>query len=353
MYPIAPAQTRGTMPVVGGFSFLPPGPWNGARDESNELLEQIPGVNAPVAPFEQFTEAQTIADYEAGVKQQPWAKDDVTGLIDRQLAQRELRAKLNVIGPNHKGPTLPNQITEEELQHYALVYSNVRLGRGDLTIDASTSDDPEQYKRDMMDDIGDIMQTASGRQLIDTLANNTRGKDANGWIHRHTTLRPMLDEHGDVDATNANERSLGDINNPAEGYEARFKDGRPGVGTNTLVSINPNMDIQGSRSDVILFHEMVHALADTQGVQAWATVEESDRPGDANVAKDAAKHKPRTEHQAAGLGKFANDPITENAYRRERRALALSGKGMAGDLNMSQRENYTDNPEPYRPFFGL
>ncbi len=39
MYPIAHPETRDTMAVVGSFfqGLLPPGQWNGARDENNEL----------------------------------------------------------------------------------------------------------------------------------------------------------------------------------------------------------------------------------------------------------------------------------------------------------------------------
>lgn len=38
MYPIAHPETRDTMAVVGFFQgLLPPGQWNGARDENNEL----------------------------------------------------------------------------------------------------------------------------------------------------------------------------------------------------------------------------------------------------------------------------------------------------------------------------
>ena len=107
----------------------------------------------------------------------------------------------------------------------------------------------------MMDDIGDIMQTESGRALIQKLANNTNGKDAR----------------------------------------------------------------------------------------------DNSSPG---TAKDAANFKSRQEHQAAGLGKYASSSISENAYRRERRKLAYTPQGMPGDLTMPTRDNYSEPPTPYSPFFG-
>lgn len=260
-----------------------------------------------------------------------------------------------MIEPDAKGPRLPNQVTQAELEHYARVYSNIRLGRGDLTIDARTSKDPAQYQRDMMDDLGDLMQTGAGREMLDTLSNNVgAGKDDDGhWIHRHTTLRPFLDKAGEVDRSNSDEQPIAPLDQPAAGLDARFADGTRGVGTDARVRVNPNLDVDGARSDVILFHELAHALADTTGVRAPEWVVAQDRPGDANTAKDAAMFVPRTEHQAAGLGMFRDDRLTENAYRRERRQLATSGKGMAGDLTMPTRDNYRDEPEPYTSVFGL
>ena len=344
---------------MGSFvTDLLPRLWGGARDEDNELLVQIPGVNAPVpAPVPDPNLAdQTVADFDIAKRQEGGRADkDIEGALDRQDAQRELMKKLDVIKPDQKGPRLPNQVTQAELEHYALVYSNVRMGRGDLTIDASKSDDPKQYKRDMMDDVGDLMQTTSGREMLDTLSNNVgAGKDDKGnWIHRHTTVGPFLDKEGNVERSNSNEQAIAPLDQPEAGHNARFANGKPGVGTDARVHVNPNMDVDGSRSDVILFHELAHALADTTGVRAEEWVKEDDFPGDANTAKDAAAFKPRYEHQAAGLGKFRNDRITENAYRKERRRLALTGKGLAGDLTMSQRENYTEDPAPYSPVFGL
>lgn len=98
------------------------------------------------------------------------------------------------------------------------------------------------------------------------------------------------------------------------------------------------------RSDVALYHELVHSYHDTRGTTDAPPVDAMDgmrrelRRGnfggaldeilhpDPNIASDAAAGLNRYEHQAAGLGVHADNPISENAYRRERNGVALSGK---------------------------
>lgn len=340
--------------------------------------QKIPGVNAPVDKNEGEPTSflgqigQGIGDFASGVANEGLAGLlDPAGMMDRADARRDLAKKFDVVPNDFMGPRLPNQVTEAEYNKIAHTYSDIRMGRSDLKIDASTSKDPEQYKADMMDDIGDIMQTESGRKLVGTLANNTNGVGPDGKpIHKSTTLHPHLDAKGNIDTTNAAESG-----DSSPGVGSPFADGRPGAGGDTTIAANPNMDVNGAggtwRSDVALYHEMVHSLHDTKGTTDSSTVGAGDdvlreaRKGsfsgmiheamhpNANTAADSAAGLNRYEHQAAGLGLYRDDPMTENAYRRERNAVALSGKGIGGDLLMDQRHGYTGAGAWYMPFYGM
>jgi hypothetical protein len=45
--------------------------------------------------------------------------------------------------------------------------------------------------------------------------------------------------------------------------------------------------------------------------------------------------------------------LTENSYRHERTEVAKSGKGIAGDMLMPQRTNYTSTDDDYKTIGGL
>lgn len=111
------------MALVGGpvHSFLPRSLWGGARGEDGEFVHQMPGVNAPVDLPAPMTAGQSIADFNAAValEGRNATEADIEGALDRQLAQRELGKKLQVIGKNHAGPRAPNQVTQAELEQLA------------------------------------------------------------------------------------------------------------------------------------------------------------------------------------------------------------------------------------------
>lgn len=304
---------------------------------------------------------QSIGDLGRGIQQEGFgALLDPLGAIDRQDAQRDLASRFTVIDEDHVGPRLPNQLTQDQYELVARDYSDIRLGRSDIQIDGSTAAKPEEYTAGVMNDLADIMQSESGRDLIHRLGNN---EDDHA-----TTLKPFLKADGTPDFSNAQESA-----DSSPGNGSPFADGRPGLGTDTTVEFNPQHDVIGSgtfRSDVALYHELTHSLHDVEGTTDMGAVQATDdvtrelldldfagaieaaaNPGAA--ATDAAAGLNRYEHQAAGLGLYADNDISENVYRAERNRIALSGQGRAGDLLMQQRENYTGATPAYTPFFGL
>lgn len=280
---------------------------------------------------------------------------------DRKKAATELAARFEVVADDFKGERLSNQVTKAEYEKICATYSDIRLGRGDLTIDASkyrSKKDQEAYKSGAMTDIASLLQTEAGRALVYGLHDNATQKDENGDpIHRHTTLTPLLNDDGTVDVTNGYAAP--------EDYGGDAKVGRdgkltPGAGTDVTIAYNPGVNVgdaykeyqeanpwlAGFRSDVILMHEGNHALMMTHGTCDPRTVQRTDNQAnrkDPLMAQDAASRISRTEHQAVGIGLYANDPMTENAYRAERRALGEAGaKGLvAGDAELTQRLSYT------------
>lgn len=306
---------------------------------------------------------QSIGDLGRGIQQEGiGALLDPFGAIDRQDAQRDLASRFTVVDDDHEGPRLPNQLTQEEYQQVARDFSNIRMGRSDIEIDASTAAKPEEYTEGVMNDIADIMQSESGRDLIRRLGDNEDD-------HK-TTLQPFLKADGTPDHTNAFESA-----DSSPGNGSPFADGRPGQGTDTSVSFNPQHDIVPDannrfRSDVVLYHELTHALHDVEGTTDMNQVQANDDvlremgQGDffgafdamlnpsVGVTTDAPQGLSRFEHQAAGLGLYADNDVSENQYRAERNQIALSGQGRAGDLLMPHRETYTGD-SVYHPFFGM
>lgn len=283
---------------------------------------------------------------------------------DRKKAATELADRFEVVGDDFKGKRLSNQVTQAEYDKICSVYSDVRMGKGDLTIDASKYSkkaDQDRYKTGAMNDIASLLQTEAGRGLVYQLHDNATQKDKKGDpIHRHTTLTPLLNRDGTVDKTN------GYAAPNDYGSDAKVgRDGKltPNTGTDVTISYNPGVNVgdaykeyqsanpwlAGFRSDVILMHEGNHAMKMTAGMCDPRTVARTDNASntrDPKMAQDASAGISRTEHQAVGLGLYANDPLTENAYRAERRSLATAGaKGVqASDKDLVQRTSYTPTP---------
>ena len=355
---------------------MPPDFVGRALDQLVTPVPQTPGVNASVPIPAPVQDDPTQAPGHFIENMMTGRADLMTSLMnpevvrDRMRAERELAGRFQIVDGKTKGPRLPNQVTRAEFQQLANTYSDIRLGRGDLTIDAGRAKDPAQFKADMMDDIADLLQTKSGRAVIQGL-NDATNIDENGdLVHRKTKLMPYLKSPTDNTPDYENADEIGDNR---EGFGTLAADGTPGVGSDTKVRINPNHDVietaendEGHtvevgrmRSDVALFHELVHAYTDTRGITDGGFVHRNDgrerKPGskpDPNVVLDADSGIRGAEHQAAGLGKYKGHLLTENTYRRERNELGKAGRGMAGDLLMPQRSGYSTNND-YKTLGGL
>jgi hypothetical protein len=323
---------------------------------------------------------QALGDVGRGLSQEGLdAVLDPVGMLDRQAAQRELSSRFQVLPDDFVGPRLANQVSQAEYERIAQTYSDIRLGRGDMTIDTSMITDPAQaaqYREGTMTSIADMMMTEGGRRQIENMHNNVMQDDAGEArhglggtpmtlpfgmdellpeVHRHTTIRPFFKAANndnnltndpttaaDYDNTNAMADARGASGDTATGTidaSGRSRWGRVGgaagargEGTDSTIWWNPTASVGNcNRADVILAHEMQHAYHETQGTMAAGTYS---GPG-----PDAAANIRNFERQAVGLPSTGSNPLdpaglSENQYRRERNELAL------GD-NFLQRQNYS------------
>ena len=346
-------------------------------------MPEIPSPQLPEIGLPQLPSFGDLIPDEVGegmdTMSQIWEREganallDPVGALDRHNARDELASRFEVVGDDFVGPRNHNQVSAEEYDRIVQTYSDIRLGRGDLTIDTSEMTDDNQestYRQGVMDQIGDMMETTSGRNMIYQLHNNVMENDSGddrsfigdtdvtgSWIegmgserHRHTTIRALYnDTNGDGNLLN-DSTSAANYNNTnayADAYGAggetgtvdtsgrnnwsRDASGNRGQGTASTIWFNPTAQVgnlAAADSDVVLAHEMQHALHENQGTMATGTYAGAG-PDGGNIAN--------FERQAVGLnyqGGSAKDPqiCPENTYRAERNQL--------GD-NYLQRQNYS------------
>jgi hypothetical protein len=275
-------------------------------------------------------------------------------LAEQTRARAALQSRFQIVPDNYQGPRAPNTITQQVFNHLVDEYANIGAGRGDLTMDTSelSPEDARDWRGAMMNDVATVMQTETGRAEIDRLSNN---HEALSGMHHHTTLRALhIDANGNRDRNDddgaALDRSGGETIpvNPSAS-RTRVQNGQvvSGAGSDMIVRMTPGGvgfgDLIGDqRGDVVLSHELRHALDGTGGNRDMNTV-----GNDAVIPADRGLHE--SEYQAVGLGNYDdNTDINEEHYRLERKAIGqahtpgeIIGNGaLTGDAQMPLRRSY-------------
>ncbi len=320
------------------------------RDHSAPTAEQpemcTPEDAGPLGGLGDF--GQTIGDFGRGLAQEGLSGlIDPKGMLDRQQAQRELADQFNILNPEEmvSGPGGPgayagNQVSPEEFQQIARTYSDIRMGRTNFEFNTSemSEEGQAQYQADMMGQFGRILQTDSGRELVNDLAYNERGHEIGlGAFYQNDAAGNPTNV---IDPTNAMANPVSDANAT-----------NPAVGSGSNVQINPGVDSYSigrstdawdqTRGDVVLYHELSHARHQMLGTEDQGTVGAGETGLDGTVRDQGIR---RWEHQAVGLGVFENDTgPNENRYRRERAEIgAASGPGVVtDDVNIPERGHYS------------
>lgn len=330
----------------------------------------------PHDPLSQI--GQTVGDLGRGLAQEGLAGLlDPVGMMDRMQAQRDLSDRFQVVPDDFVGPRNHNQVSQAEYERIAATYSDIRLGRGDLTINTSEMTDAGQiqrYRAGAMSSIADMMMTTAGRDQIFNMSNNVAHDDAGNArldasgnpIHHHTTIRALYndtnnddnltnDGHTEADYYNGNafadaagaHGENGAIDTSGRGRWSRdVATGARGQGTDSTIWWNPTASVDDChRADVVLDHEMQHAMHETQGTMARGQY--GGTGPDRNINN--------FERQAVGLDHHGDSQVApwsgpfgiqipshwfddagspENVYRQQRNELGL------GD-NFLQRPNYS------------
>lgn len=293
---------------------------------------------------------QTIGDFGRGLEQEGLSGlIDPMGMLDRQDAQRELANQFNILDPSQmvSGPGGPgayagNQVSPEEFQQIARTYSDVRMGRTNFQfdIDEMSEEDQAEYRRNMMTQFGRILQTDSGRGLVNDIAYNEDG--------HQVTLGAFYQEDAAGNPTNVLDPTNAVANPTNEPNAAN------GTGSGSAVQFNPGVESynigaatdpwNATRSDVVLYHELSHAWNQVHGTEDQSGAVMPGEAGLDGTERDANDGSiQRWEHQAVGLGNHANTTgPSENRYRRERAEIgAAGGPGIVdGDVGMPTRDHY-------------
>ena len=309
--------------------------WEGAKSWGGEKLDAAgEWLNNKIDPIKEWG-----SDWMDGIDQEGLgAVFDPTGAVDRQRAQEELADRFSVVPDDFVGPRLPNQVTQAEYEQIAHTYSDIRMGRSDFEFNTEglSDEDAEAFRQGSMNDLASIMQTEHGRTLINDLAYNEND--------HQTTLSPLYKKDG----SNNYDPSLGLDNtngfaSPADRSKTWLNaDGTAGEGSDSRVRYNPGQTISpvGAtddwlpwRSDVLLYHELTHSRDHTMGTLV--------------DGQDSVTGENLREQRATGLGAYADETISENAYRRDRQLIAAGGVGARdGDADMPHRDSYFYHTAP-------
>jgi hypothetical protein len=219
--------------------------------------------------------------------------------------------------------TAENQVTEEEFDAIVDLYDAVRQERTRL----QHTDRAADYLETIMADVARILQTEGGRALIGTLARHDQ------WTILHVGFVRNADGEEDP--------ALGlDVTNAMADYIDRvgYVTYAPGEWVH-IPGVDEELDPWAVwRSDVALYHELVHVLDYFEGI------------GDPRFATEAGVEFSAMEYQAIGIGPWQGAPISENAYRAARREIGKLGTGAAtGDADMPDRPRYIPRMTPADP----
>lgn len=249
---------------------------------------------------------------EAAVNAAGPALEDPAVEADRAAmtaAREALAGKFEVLGNGAVGQGASNQVSPEEFEQMARMYADISQGKTLLQLDTEglSENDAEAFKAGAMGDISTLMQTQSGRELIEKLAYDNKSTD--GTAHVTKLSRLGADESGE------RAKCKTPLDQVGKDFTPTGADSQVWWHPGQTVSVDGHDD--PFRSDVILYHELVHALHQGRGTTA---------SGEVNPVVVSDSGISASEYQASGLGHdHVHDPMedlfNENLYRRERFAL--------------------------------
>jgi Domain of unknown function (DUF4157)/Effector protein len=177
-------------------------------------------------------------------------------------------------------------------------------------------------KKETMKDLVKIAQTGVGRDLLESIAktslkNNEKKVIINAFSQYRNPTAAEGEKNPYVDYTPQYFKDRDTQQRQKGGAIRQFE---------ALKAHNPWQE--NDRTDITLFHELVHAYHFQSGaeeknnlVTKSETVHAVDRPYEFEGEQRGVREE---EYATVGLGKYSSDKYTENAYRAERRDLGES-----------------------------
>jgi hypothetical protein len=297
-----------------------------------------PRGGAPATPVVQTEEQEWFGDFTQGIAQEGVrGLFDISGMLDRQDAQRDLAGKFDIRSADERaamtGDVAGNVVTPEQFQEIARTYSDIRRDKTDIQIDTSNLTDKDEataFRSNVMGDIGNLLQTDVGRDLVGKLANQ---KDDRKTRIEQRMLYGEADNMGASGGGDPKATTGSAVDNKGMDAQVKYMPGDDGG-----VQVGSSQKWMPMRSDITLFHELTHAYHATLGTF-----------DDAELGKKELVHKKddgakRDEYKAVGLGAHAKDSLTENAYRAERvkigEGVGARTTGGVADKDIVQRNRY-------------
>ena len=307
-------------------------------DKASELIagESQPPAATPAAtldPQAQYGNAAVLGFLGLGEDEddKKWMREmfeETRDAINEQIAAEKLKEKLHVGEDAVEGKA---NVSQEEFDRMVKLHSDIRAGKTHFKFDTGNleADDAVAFKNRTMDDMAKMMQTPSGRALLSELA---RDEDGHPVILNHAsdanapTTSPLY-KGRTYDYLDAQER---------EEQAAALERDDP---TGSYIAYRPGHTVETEHdgsvpSDVVLFHELVHAHHFAKGTTAKGHEV-------VNGKKIENAELQTTE------GWHGDERYTENGYRWERR------RQLGEDI--ARRETYggrdvDEGPQDRAPF---
>jgi Effector protein len=311
----------------------------------------IAGVGSPLASGTPSVAASTSLFGGLFGGNEDKGNADVAKKAIEQLADSKARVanaqKLAGLFPDNADPYAPNAVSQEQFEEIVALYTDIERGKTDLKFDikGDTDEERQALKAAAMGDIAKMMQTESGRAMLESMAHNEKSTDkdrrtttlelSNGDPSKaHSGVEGMGLRGGYVEEDQQHDRDQMKKLNDGTGFDSRIQY----VPGKSFVQEGPDGYAIEHTSDTTLFHEMAHAYHQTRGTIAGRTRQDQYGQWQEEKVGDQAWHpfdrdEDVSEYQASGMGQFEGDFLTENEYRRERR------EGL-GERNMIERERY-------------
>ncbi len=221
------------------------------------------------------------------------------------------------VSDTHGKNAKPNDIDNATFKKIATLYGMIDLGHGPIKIDPKLG---PNFQPAVMKNIATMLKTSVGRTLVGDLHGGDKDVTIGYAPDKVTAHQEPTNPNG--------------VSNPL-------------IGSGSYIPFHPD-ELIGTRDtalvstpDTVLFHELTHAHHAAHGTTQTGTVTQRPSAHGLDLHHEDVLNKVRNEEYATvGLGAFAQQPISENAYRAQMTATAAPNDHLTR-LKYAQRTKYS------------